>query len=85
MLRGDIVARRKSPTTAGFSTYLFYHRPVTRLLWVVIGPLHRAIAPYLLARAASTLTQETSGAAPCSSTASPPRDCEPRRRKAPTS
>ena len=57
VLRAEIVARRSSPTTATVSTFLFYKRPRTRLLWMVIGPLHRRIAPYLLARAASHLTR----------------------------
>lgn len=59
LLRAVIIARRRSPTTAGFTTYLVYKRPITRLIWVAVGPLHRAIAPYLLARAASTLTGES--------------------------
>jgi hypothetical protein len=56
MLRAEIVARRTSATTSGFSTYLFYKRPATRLLWIAIGPLHRTVAPYLLSRAAAALT-----------------------------
>jgi hypothetical protein len=56
MLRAEIVARRTSPTTSGFSTFLFYKRPATRLLWMGVGPLHRAVAPYLLRRAAAALT-----------------------------
>ena len=56
-LRADIVARRASDTTATVSTFLFYKRPRTRLLWLVIGPLHRRVAPYLLLRAAAHLTR----------------------------
>lgn len=56
-LRADIVARRTSDRTATVTTFLFYQRRRTALLWMVIGPLHRRIAPYLLARAASKLTR----------------------------
>lgn len=58
-LRAEIVARRSCPTTATLTTFLYYRRRRTRLLWLVIGPLHRRIAPYLLARAASDLTRVT--------------------------
>jgi hypothetical protein len=57
VLRAEIVARRTSPTTATITTFLFYRRRSTRLLWLVIGPLHRRVAPYLLTRAASRLTR----------------------------
>ncbi len=55
-LRAEIVARRSSDTTATLTTFLFYKRRRTGLLWVVIGPLHRRVAPYLLRRAAARLT-----------------------------
>ena len=55
LLRADIVARRTSPTTAGFGTFLSYRHAAAAKMWRVIGPLHRAIAPYLLRRAASSL------------------------------
>ena len=58
-LRAEIVARRTSDTTATVTTFLFYRRSSTRLLWMLIGPLHRRIAPYLLARAAQHLTTQT--------------------------
>jgi hypothetical protein len=52
--RGVIVARRPEPTRAVVTTYLFHSRPVpARALWAVVGPLHRRIAPYLMARAAA--------------------------------
>lgn len=57
LLRADIIARRTSPTVAGFTTFLIYRNRATPLLWKAIGPLHRAIAPYLLKRAAATLTR----------------------------
>lgn len=55
LLRAHIVARRRTPTTSDLTTVLFYERRVARLLWTVIGPLHRAIAPLLLRRAARKL------------------------------
>ena len=52
--RAVIVARRPDPTNAVVTTYLFYARPaVARVLWAVVGPLHRRIAPYLLEHAAT--------------------------------
>jgi hypothetical protein len=55
-LCAEIVARRTSDTTAAVTTFLFYKRRYTALLWLVIGPLHRRIVPYLLRRAAVRLT-----------------------------
>lgn len=57
MLRAEIVARRTSDRTATVTTFLFYKRRTTGLMWLVIGPLHRRIAPYLLERAAAHLTR----------------------------
>ena len=56
LLRAAIVAHRTSPTTADVTTFLFYQRAITGLMWVAVGPLHRRIVPYLLTRAAATLT-----------------------------
>jgi hypothetical protein len=58
LLRADIVARRTSPTTSTATTFLCYRRPLAAVLWKVIGPLHRRVAPYLLGRAAAVLTGE---------------------------
>ena len=55
LLRAVIVARRTSPTSAVASTFVFYERSGTRLLWLLVGPLHRRVAPYLLRRADRTL------------------------------
>ena len=63
LLRADIVARRTSPTTVGFGTFLSYRHAAAPVLWRVIGPLHRAIAPYLLRRAASSLCRSRDAAA----------------------
>ena len=56
--RAVIVARRPEPTNAVVATYLFYARPaVANLLWTVVGPLHRRVAPYLLEHAAGPATR----------------------------
>ena len=60
LLRAHIVARRTSPTTSTLTTFLLYERRQMRLLWLVVGPLHRAIAPFLLRRAAAALTASAS-------------------------
>lgn len=57
--RAEIVMRRGSDTTATVTTFLFHDRRSTALLWLVVGPLHRRIAPYLIARAASQLATRT--------------------------
>ena len=53
LLRGVILGRRTGPTTAVIRTAVFFRaRPAARLTWVLVGPLHRRVAPYLLQRAA---------------------------------
>jgi hypothetical protein len=52
VLRGLIVGRRVDATCVTLTTYVAYERPVARVLWAVVAPLHRMVAPYLLARAA---------------------------------
>lgn len=55
LLRGVVIARRVEPTLVVLSTYVFYKRPAAaRVVWKVVGPLHRWVAPYLLERAAKT-------------------------------
>ena len=58
LLRAEIVTRRRSDDAATFTTFLFYESRVTPVLWRVIGPVHRRVAPYLLRRAAVTLRQD---------------------------
>ena len=54
LMRGDLVGRRDSPDQMVLSTYLNFNRPVPgRLIWGLVGPLHRRIAPYLLERSAA--------------------------------
>ena len=55
LLRAEIVARRRSATAATLTTSLFYRSRHAALLWAVVGPLHRRVAPYLLRRAAAHL------------------------------
>jgi hypothetical protein len=42
------------------TTNLHYVRPIARLLWAVVGPIHRRVLPYLLKRAVSSLPRATS-------------------------
>ncbi|HYI44455.1 MAG TPA: DUF2867 domain-containing protein [Actinomycetota bacterium] len=53
LLRAVIVARRIDPTVALATTYLFFTRPTAvRIVWAIVGPVHRRVAPYLLEHAA---------------------------------
>ena len=52
LMRGVLVARR-TPAAAALNTFVYYRRPSTRVIWTCISPLHRAVAPYLMNRAAS--------------------------------
>jgi hypothetical protein len=64
--RGVLVGRKLDPTCVVFTTYLFYARPApSRLIWKIVGPLHRRIAPYLLEQAAATQTGRIAATAPC--------------------
>jgi hypothetical protein len=53
LLRGVLVGRRPEPSRMELTTFLFYRRRrLARLIWAAVGPLHRAVAPLLLTRAA---------------------------------
>lgn len=53
LLRGVIVGRRVDSARTLLTTFVFFvRRPAARLIWTVVAPLHRAVARYLLARAA---------------------------------
>src|SRR5215207_1456883 len=53
LLDATLVGRRAEPTRTSITTALRYQRPVlARVVWTVVGPLHRRIAPLLLERAA---------------------------------
>ena len=60
LLRAVIVGRRVGLHTTRLTTFLFYERPVpARVIWAIIGPVHRRVAPYLLARAAAPPPQRS--------------------------
>lgn len=52
-LHGVLVGRRVAPGQVVVTSYVGYPTPgLSRLLWAVVGPVHRRVAPVLLARAA---------------------------------
>jgi hypothetical protein len=54
MMRGIIIGRRESRSTAVLTTYVTYvRRGPARVIWALVGPVHRGVAPHLLERAAS--------------------------------
>jgi hypothetical protein len=58
LLRAVLVARRHSPTRCTGSTYLFFHKPTaSRLMWLVVRPIHVRVERHLLAGAARVLTK----------------------------
>jgi Protein of unknown function (DUF2867) len=49
LMRGQLALRRQADRHAVLTTQLFYrHRAAARIVWAVIGPVHRAIAPRLI-------------------------------------
>jgi hypothetical protein len=59
-----LVARRPDATTAIVTTYIFYARPTAaRVLWTIVGPLHRWVARYMLEHAAASAPQPEPAAA----------------------
>jgi hypothetical protein len=54
LLRASILSRRSSPNSAAMTTSLVFLQYRVHLLWVLVGPVHRAVARYLLGRAAAT-------------------------------
>jgi hypothetical protein len=53
LIAATLVGRRVGTTTARLTTFVRYQRPLARIVWAVVGPLHRRVAPYLMARAAA--------------------------------
>lgn len=54
LMRGNIVCRKVPPSTVVFTTFVSYVRRVpARIVWALLGPLHRRIVPHLLERGAS--------------------------------
>lgn len=57
LLDATMIARRAEPTRAVLTTFVFYRHPMLgKVVWSIVGPVHRAIAPMLLRRAARTTT-----------------------------
>jgi hypothetical protein len=53
LMRGQLALRRQADRHAVLTTQLFYrHRATARIVWAVIGPMHRAIAPRLIEHSA---------------------------------
>ena len=53
LLDGVLVAKRVPPSTVRLETFVNYRRPMARLVWAAVAPLHRAIVPVLLRGAAT--------------------------------
>ena len=54
LLEGLLVARRTSPSSAVLETFVRYRAPVLApLIWAAVAPVHRAVVPILLRRAAA--------------------------------
>ena len=56
-LRGTIVARRAEPRLSVLTTFLQYRSAAARPIWAALGPVHRAVAPYLLEHAVRSTSQ----------------------------
>ncbi len=55
LMRGVIMVRRAGPSRVVLTTFVYYRRrALARIVWAVVGPLHRRVAPYLLERGAAT-------------------------------
>jgi hypothetical protein len=53
LMSGLIIGRRTGPTAARLDTFLTFHASSAAMVWALVGPLHRRIAPVLLKRAAA--------------------------------
>lgn len=51
-LGSGVLVGRKTADTVVLTTYITYRRPASRVVWAIVMPVHRRVAPYLLARAA---------------------------------
>jgi Protein of unknown function (DUF2867) len=53
LMRGRLVLSRQPDSRAVLTTQLFYrHHATARMVWAVVGPVHRAIAPRLIEHSA---------------------------------
>ncbi len=57
LVHADIVVHRPSLLRVTTTTSLVYKQKSGRWLWMLVGPLHRRIAPYLVGRAATSLVR----------------------------
>jgi hypothetical protein len=65
LLDGTIVGRRLTPERLSFSTFVRYnHGMLTRVIWAITSPLHRAVAPFLLEQGAAALPAESRSESP---------------------
>jgi hypothetical protein len=53
LVEGVLVAKRIPPSTAALETFVSFRRPVARVVWAAVAPIHRAVVPVLLRRAAT--------------------------------
>ena len=52
LINGVMVARRTGDNVARLTTFVTYQRPRARIVWAIVGPVHRKMAPNLMERAA---------------------------------
>lgn len=53
LMRGELTLRRDNGRRASLTTRVYYvRRTAARAVWAMVGPLHRAVAPRLMQRAA---------------------------------
>nr|WP_245835828.1 DUF2867 domain-containing protein [Mycobacterium rhizamassiliense] len=58
LMRGELTLRREDGRRATLTTRVHYHRKVAApIVWAVVGPMHRVIAPRLIERAANAPRQ----------------------------
>lgn len=53
LLDGVLLAKRVPPSTAALETFVSYRHPAARVVWAFVAPIHRAVVPVLLRRAAA--------------------------------
>jgi Protein of unknown function (DUF2867) len=60
LMRGQLSMSRRADRHAVLTTQLFYrHHATARIVWAVIGPVHRAIAPRLIENSARRASART--------------------------
>jgi hypothetical protein len=60
LMRGQLTLCRQADRHAVLTTQLFFrHHATARMVWAVIGPVHRAIAPRLIERSARRAAART--------------------------